>query len=96
MMAVGVASPSAQGQAITRTATNMVSTKDRSLPPTVHHRRAAARAMTMTAGTKYPATVSANLDMGAFLPWASSIMRMIFDSVVSLPTWVTSTSIAPL
>ena len=40
----------------------------------------------MTVGTKYPATRSASLEMGAFFPWASSIIFTIFASVVSLPT----------
>ena len=86
MMAVGVASPSAQGHAMTSTATKMVSTKEISLPPTTSHRSAATTAMHMTVGTKYPATRSASLEMGAFFPWASSIIFTIFASVVSLPT----------
>ena len=52
MMAVGVASPSAQGQAITSTATKIVSTKARSRPPNIHQARADTRAIAITAGTK--------------------------------------------
>ncbi len=88
IMAVGVASPKAQGQAITRTDTKMVSTKAASWPKNAQT-RADTTAIPITAGTKYPDTVSASLEMGAFFPWASSIIWIMRDKVVSSPTWVT-------
>ena len=63
----------------------IVKTKDSSLPPNSHQRRAAATAMPITVGTKYPATLSASLEIGAFFPCASSIILMILESVVSPP-----------
>ena len=52
---------------------------------------AASSAMPMTVGTKTPATLSAVLEMGAFLPWASSTKRMMRERVVSSPVRVTWT-----
>ena len=77
MIATGVARPNAQGQAITRTDTNIVKQNTKSFPPTKCHKRADTIATVITAGTKYPATVSANLAIGAFLDCASSTNLII-------------------
>ena len=87
MMAVGVARPRAQGQAITSTEVNTRSTKEKGCPATAQA-MAASSAMPMTVGTKTPATLSAVLEMGAFLPWASSTKRMMRERVVSSPVRV--------
>ena len=94
IIAVGVASPNAQGHAITNTDTKIVSTNVNSYPRSIHTMEAIT-AIAITAGTKYPATTSANLDIGAFFPCASSIRRTIFARVVSAPTLVTCTVTAP-
>ena len=61
MIAVGVASPSAHGQAIisTETKTNVENVKAGAGPSSIQNRKAAPAAI-MTAGTKYAATWSAN------------------------------------
>ena len=85
MMAVGVASPSAQGQETTNTETPM--DRANSTPaPAISQATAATRAMAMTTGTKMPATLSANLAMGALELVASSTKRMICAKAVSSPT----------
>ena len=89
-MAVGVARPMAQGQAMTSTLVNTLSTKDTSCPA-ISQTMAASTAIAITMGTKTPATLSAILEMGAFLPWASSTILIIFESVVSAPTRVMRT-----
>ena len=88
MMAVGVASPRAQGQAITSTEVNTRSTKAKGCPA-MAQAIAASTAMPMTVGTNTPATLSAVLEMGAFFPWASSTKRMMRARVVSSPVRVT-------
>ena len=96
MIAVGVARPSAHGHAMTNTETKMVSTNVMlNSGSTKAQIMAATTAMAITVGTKYPATVSANLEIGAFLPCASSIIFTILAKVVSEPTWVTFTITAP-
>ena len=67
IIAVGVASPSAHGQAITNTAINIVSANT-SPDPLIYHARPATIAITITIGTKYPEIVSAILEIGAFDP----------------------------
>lgn len=52
MMDMGVARPMAQGQAMTSTATKIVSGVVMGSELNTSHARAATRAMTMTAGTK--------------------------------------------
>ena len=64
--AVGVASPKAQGQAITSTLVNTFSAKEISFPA-ISHITVDITAMAITAGTKTPATLSAVFEMGAFL-----------------------------
>ncbi len=86
MMAVGVASPKAQGQAITNTGIKTLRAKLMS-PVAISQAMPAMRAMANTTGTKMPETLSASLAMGALEPWASSTRRMIWASAVSSPTF---------
>ncbi|OPZ15160.1 MAG: hypothetical protein BWZ05_02288 [Bacteroidetes bacterium ADurb.BinA245] len=71
-MAVGVANPKAQGQAITNTVTraNNPWVKPFS-PPKIFQTINAAMAIKITTGTKIPAILSTNFCTGALLPWAS-------------------------
>ena len=52
-------------------------------------------AIPMTTGTKIPAILSAILAMGALLELASSTRRMIWEKVVSSPTFVPRKRINP-
>ena len=88
-MAVGVARPKAQGQAITNTDINIVKAKVAVLPVTYHTIPATA-AIPMTIGTKYPEITSAILAIGALDPCASSTNLIICARAVSLPTFVAS------
>ena len=81
-MAVGVARPNAQGQAMTSTLTKIVKEKDTSFC-IKYHIRADTNAIPITIGTKYIEIRSAILAIGAFLLCASSTIRIIFESVVS-------------
>ena len=82
MMAVGVARPSAQGQAITKTATKTVSAKAMPLPA-ISQAAAATIAITATVGTNQPEITSASRAIGAFEFCACSIIRTIWESAVS-------------
>src|SRR5439155_16634434 len=87
MIAVGVASPIAQGHAITRTATALVSARrPAGSGPRSHHETNVSAAITRTTGTKTPATRSASRWIGAREPWASATSLTIRARVVSLPT----------
>ena len=94
MMAVGVASPSAQGQLITSTLMQWLSAEAKSPEIAVQTMNVAA-AMPMTTGTNTPAILSATRSMGALVLVASSTRRMMPASVVSSPTAVASTQIQP-
>ena len=85
MMAVGVASPNAQGHEITNTemACDRAQAKD---PPSAIHTTNVATATTMTAGTNTPLILSAIFSMGALELVASSTRRMMPAKVVSAPT----------
>ena len=98
MTAVGVARPSAHGQAMMRTATAVpiASTRARSSGPNASQPRNVASAATRTAGTNQAETRSASRCMGARAPWASSTRRMIWASVLSSPTAVTRTTRVPV
>ena len=87
IMAVGVASPSAQGQDTTRTETAMVKANSK-VAPKNSHTMAEITAMVITTGTNTPATLSASLAMGALELVASSTRRMIWARAVSSPTLV--------
>ena len=92
MMAVGVARPSAHGQAITSTLTKIVSAKAKSCVER-YQSSTATKAIAITVGTKYREILSAIRAIGAFLPCASSTIRMIFASVVSSSTALHSITI---
>ena len=77
IIAVGVARPNAQGQAITNTAIKIVSENTGVSPPIKYHANADKVAITKTIGTKYPETISAICAIGAFEPWASSTSLII-------------------
>ena len=87
MIAVGVARPRAQGQAMMRTATNRIMAGTNS-PPRLHQRMKVKKAIPITPGTKTAATRSARAWIGALLPWASWTRRIIWARAVSLPTFV--------
>ena len=93
IIAVGVARPRAQGQAITRMPTNEVRPYDRAMarPSVGALKSQIARARTASAktiGTNTAEILSAKAWMGARLPWAASTMLMIWASKVSAPTLV--------
>ncbi len=67
-MAVGVASPKAQGHAITSTDINIVSAKVTLSPPIKYQARPERTASIITIGTKYPDIISASFAIGAFDP----------------------------
>ena len=92
LVAVGVARPSAHGQAITSTLTKIVSAKAKSCVER-YQSSTATKAIAITVGTKYREILSAIRAIGAFLPCASSTIRMIFASVVSSSTALHSITI---
>ena len=87
MMATGVASPRAQGQLITSTATALVSAVPIGSPRSIQTAKVMS-AIIITAGTKIPETLSAIFAIGALVAAASLTIWMIWDSVVSSPTRV--------
>ena len=95
IIAVGVANPNAQGQAITSTDINIVSTNTISFPPIKNHNNDATTAIAITIGTKYPDTVSASLAIGAFVPCASSTNFIIWARAVSPPIFSALNLITP-
>ena len=92
-IAVGVASPNAQGQAMIKTLTNatVANTTARASGggPKSNQPTKAAMASAMTIGTNTPATRSASFWIGALVACASSTSCTIWPSAVSLPTRVT-------
>ncbi len=71
-MAVGVANPNAQGQAITNTATDVNKACENALsPPTNIQTMNVTIDIPNTMGTKIPAILSTNFCTGALLPCAS-------------------------
>ena len=85
--AVGVASPRAQGHAITSTETaDSKASGSRSVPPTASHISKVSTAMPTTTGTKTRATRSTTRCTGALEPCACCTMRMICASMVCWPT----------
>ena len=95
IIAVGVASPNAHGQAITKTEINIVNANT-PLSPAINHPILASIARPITIGTKYDAIISAIFAIGAFDPWASSTNLIIWDNAVSLPTLVALYLINPV
>ncbi len=87
IIAVGVARPSAHGQAITNTVIKANKACAKALwPPTNIHTAKLSRARPTTTGTKMPATLSTIFCTGALLPWASSTTLIIWASTVLEPT----------
>ena len=85
-MAIGVASPSAHGHAMTRIEIAIVRLNWTSRPASIHPMKTRT-ATTMTDGTNTAATLSAMFATGAFVPWAISIMRAIWNRTVSSPVF---------
>ena len=88
MIDIGVASPSAQGQAMisTETAASRAKAKRGSGPQT-NQAAKAANAITTTSGTNQLDTLSASRWMGARLRCASATILTMRDSMVSAPTF---------
>ena len=82
MIAVGVARPSAQGQAMTNTATIKIMLSVKPTRPTRSQPKKVSSAVPMTTGTNTADTRSARRWIGALEPWASSTSRMIWASAV--------------
>ena len=95
MIAVGVARPMAQGQAMTSTAMALIIAAAQPIWATqIHPRNVASAAATMI-GTNHLPISSVSFWMGALLPCASCTSLAIWASVVSLPTFVASNLIKP-
>ena len=94
MKAVGVARPSAQGHATTRTATAAVTAAEGSAPAPSQNPSTVQATVTI-AGTKTPATASASRWMRAFPACASLTSWVIRASCVSAPTAVARTTSSP-
>jgi hypothetical protein len=87
MMDIGVAKPSAHGQAMIRTATAAMSAYEKAgAGPHPSQATKVSAAMSSTVGTNQVATRSARRWMGARLRWAVATMCTIWDSSVSAPT----------
>ncbi len=96
-IAVGVASPSAHGQAMMSTVTSATVAKmTAGAGPKSNHATNAAMAMTITTGTNTPAMRSASPWIGALPACASSTMRMIWPRAASLPTRLARKVILPV
>ena len=92
--AVGVARPSAHGQAMISTATAAVKANARSSPAPIQ-KPSVATAIAITTGTKTPETRSASRCTGALPDCASVTRRAIWASAVSAPTFVARTTRRP-
>ena len=92
--AVGVARPSAHGQAMIRTATAAVNA-DAALPPVASQTPRVASEMAITTGTNTADTRSARRWTCALPVWASVTRRAICASAVSAPTLVARTTSRP-
>ena len=86
IIATGVASPNAHGQLTTRTAIALVRESPMGVPINIHIVKTIA-AITRTAGTNTPDTLSAILAIGALEPADSLTILIIWASVVSSPTF---------
>ena len=95
MMAVGVASPSAQGQAMTSTDTAHTSARAVS-PDMISHAANVMTATAMTVGTNHALMRSTRRCTGAFDPCASRTVLTIRASSVSTPTLSARTVSVPV
>ena len=85
--AVGVANPSAHGQAMTSTDTaERMAWGRRALPPQAYHNINVSTDRPSTAGTNTSAILSTTRCTGALLPCASCTIFIIWASIVSVPT----------
>ena len=92
--AVGVASPSAHGQAMISTATAAVKAKVVSSPAPIQ-KPSVETAIPITTGTNTPEIRSARRCTGALPDWASVTSRAICASAVSAPIFVARTTRRP-
>ena len=92
--AVGVASPSAHGQAMISTATAAVNATSAPAPVASQY-ASVASASAMTTGTNTAETRSASRCTGALPVWAAATSRAIWASWVSAPTRVARTTSRP-
>ncbi len=95
IIAVGVAKPSAQGQAITNTDTAETRLHT-TCPVTNQPNKNVSKASTTTVGTKTWDTLSAKRCTLALEPWACSTILTICASAVSAPTPVACTRSKPV
>ena len=84
--ATGVARPNAHGHEMTRTEIATPSANENSAPTKIQMQKT-IRAISITAGTKIPATRSARRAIGALEEDASRTSSIICESVVSSPTF---------
>src|SRR5690606_4016653 len=93
---IGVARPSAQGQAIINTVVaDTIAKATAGSGPKFNQVRALATAIIMTTGTKYAEMTSAKRPMGGLEFCARLTILMICASAVSLPTRVALNRIEP-
>ena len=102
IIAVGVAKPNAQGQAITIIDIKIIRANVKGevgrliYSPKIHQQKKEKVATPITNGTKILETLSTRRCMGAFDPWASITRRTIFDRTESLPKCVARILNAPV
>ena len=96
IIATGVARPSAQGQEITRTVMPQDRANSNVAFKRKYHTRKVTAAIPITTGTNTPAILSAIWAIGAFDALASSTRRIIWENVVSSPTFVAWILIKPV
>ncbi len=95
MMAIGVARPSAHGQAMTSTLTARSIARSNGALASIQPAKVRT-AMAMTTGTKIPLILSAMRAMGALEPWACCTSVMMLARAVSLPTLLARYCSAPV
>ena len=89
IIAIGVASPKAHGQEITKT--EIAKFKENSKPyPKIIQTTKVIKEIIITVGTKIAEILSASFAIGAFVSFAWFTSSIIFESVVSSPTFVAS------
>ena len=97
IMATGVASPKAHGHETTSTFIAYVTQCSARKPPSIiTHIRKVSTATSVTAGTKTPATLSANFCIGALLAPACLTIEIILERVVCSPTRSARNFMTPL
>ena len=94
IIATGVARPKAHGQEMTSTEMATPSEKESPAPRNIQMQKT-INAITITVGTKTPATLSARRAIGALEEEASRTSSIIWASVVSSPTFSARKRIVP-